>query len=222
VLPGGRNTDFYRGKRIAISFGKEHFGHFHSSKEEKMNNRTMNFISGVGVGVGMSALFGTNGGRNRALIRDKAVHYGHETSDFLSKATRDLTNRSKGLLHGKKSGRENQRLDIFQSNWAPATKLIVGSAALGVGIFAIVSLAKQPGAFRSLLGTLRDVLHDETSGPVTAEQTPASVDEPTSDMEMRSNEERFEEPVGPLETLPSGLAASQNTGAGISENQASG
>jgi hypothetical protein len=63
---------------------------------------------------------------------------------------------------------------------------------------------------------------DIGSDTIPSDQATASLENPTSDMEMRSNEERFDEPVEPLETLPSGLAISRNTGAGQSENQASG
>jgi hypothetical protein len=182
----------------------------------------MSFISGVGVGLGVSALFGTNGGRNRALLRDKVVHYGHETSDFVTKASRDLANRSKGLLHPKRDG-ENTKLDILQSNWAPATKLLVGTAALGVGIYSLVSLAKQPEAIKSLLGAIRDVLGEkDTSSVATASSTAEYGTYLTEGDFGEIPSDQASASVASPSTMPSGLGVSRNTGAGTAENQASG
>ena len=56
------------------------------------------FLAGVAVGaLAMFVLDPQQGRRRRALARDKAVHYGHEVSDYVSGTSKDLRNRAQGL-----------------------------------------------------------------------------------------------------------------------------
>ena len=54
----------------------------------------------IGAGVGALAMFmldPVSGGRRRALVRDKATHYGREAVEAVEGAARDLRNRVQGV-----------------------------------------------------------------------------------------------------------------------------
>jgi hypothetical protein len=74
-----------------------------------MERQQRNLLSAAGLGAAglgaglMYLLDPAGGGRRRALARDKAVRAYHVGSDALRKSSRDLGNRSKGLVAGARS-----------------------------------------------------------------------------------------------------------------------
>jgi hypothetical protein len=63
------------------------------------NQNWVPLVTGAAVGAGtMFLLDPGRGARRRALIRDKAVHAGHKTSDALDALGRDAYNRTRGLV----------------------------------------------------------------------------------------------------------------------------
>ena len=70
-----------------------------------MNRQQWTLLGGAaGLGAGLMYLLDPgNGGRRRALAKDKAVKAYHVSSTALRKSSRDLGNRSKGLVAGARS-----------------------------------------------------------------------------------------------------------------------
>jgi hypothetical protein len=70
-----------------------------------MNRQQWALLGGAaGLGAGLMYLLDpVGGGRRRALARDKAVRAYHVSNDALRKSSRDLGNRSKGLVAGARS-----------------------------------------------------------------------------------------------------------------------
>lgn len=69
-----------------------------------MQRQQWNLLGAAGLGAGLMYLLDpTGGGRRRALARDKAVRALHVSGDALRKSSRDLANRSKGLMAGARS-----------------------------------------------------------------------------------------------------------------------
>jgi hypothetical protein len=63
------------------------------------NQNWMPLLTGAAVGAGtMFLLDPGRGARRRAVIRDKAVHAGHKTSDALDALARDAYNRTRGIV----------------------------------------------------------------------------------------------------------------------------
>lgn len=61
--------------------------------------RNTDFLLGAALGAGlMYILDPERGGRRRALVRDKAVHFGHEIDDNVTGRARDLRNRARGAV----------------------------------------------------------------------------------------------------------------------------
>lgn len=61
--------------------------------------RRLNFVSGLGLGAGLTYLFDPDAGhRRRALARDKVVHLINKTSDAIDATSRDLQHRMFGLV----------------------------------------------------------------------------------------------------------------------------
>ena len=61
--------------------------------------RTMTVVGALGVGAGLVYLVDTNrDARRRDLIRDQAVRGYHNVRSFIGKASRDLTNRARGVF----------------------------------------------------------------------------------------------------------------------------
>lgn len=59
----------------------------------------LSLLKGLGLGAGLMYLFDPDLGRRRqALLRDQFVHMGNELEDFFQVATRDLSNRTGGLV----------------------------------------------------------------------------------------------------------------------------
>jgi len=70
---------------------------------EFRDDSTISFMCGLATGFALGALAmfildPEQGRRRRALVRDKAVHYGHEVSDLASGASKDLRNRARGVV----------------------------------------------------------------------------------------------------------------------------
>jgi hypothetical protein len=67
------------------------------------NKSLLPTIGAAGLGAGLMYLMDPEAGpRRRALIRDKFVHLGHETEDFVSGQTRNLKNHAAGWMHEAK------------------------------------------------------------------------------------------------------------------------
>jgi osmotically-inducible protein OsmY len=67
-------------------------------------NRAGTFVLGVAVGATAQYLFDQDrGGRRRALLRDRAVHAGHELDDAARAGVRHVRNRAVGMAHELKS-----------------------------------------------------------------------------------------------------------------------
>ncbi|MEP6768738.1 MAG: hypothetical protein ABJC61_08720 [Acidobacteriota bacterium] len=78
--------------------------------EKKSGGKTVALLSGIGVGAAlMYVLDPERGRRRRALARDKAISFASKTGDVVSKRSRDLANRAKGLAAEARSAfdREN-------------------------------------------------------------------------------------------------------------------
>ncbi len=61
--------------------------------------RRLNFVSGLGLGVGLTYLFDPDAGhRRRAMARDKGVHLINKMSDAIDATARDLQHRMVGLI----------------------------------------------------------------------------------------------------------------------------
>jgi len=57
------------------------------------------FLLGVAVGaLAMLIMDPQQGRRRRALVRDKLVHAGHVSRDFIESRSRDLRNRAQGVV----------------------------------------------------------------------------------------------------------------------------
>jgi hypothetical protein len=72
-----------------------------SDESTVLSGSTVGIALGMlGLGAGLMFLMDpVSGRRRRSLIRDKAVHYAHETTDSLSATGRHLSNRAKGVYH---------------------------------------------------------------------------------------------------------------------------
>jgi hypothetical protein len=78
-------------------------------------------LSGLGIGAALMYLFDPQGGgRRRALIRDKAVKLNRQTRDALDGTMKDLSNRTKGMVHEMKSAIPNSKSgnDEPGMNWS--------------------------------------------------------------------------------------------------------
>lgn len=115
--------------RFESWYGLCRFNSMNLQSLQSVTKNPLGVIGGVCLGMGATFLFGRDGRRHRAIMRDKVKHYAHESTDFMSKATRDLANRSKGIAHGDLGTirrKSNKQIDILQKHWSPATKLLVG------------------------------------------------------------------------------------------------
>jgi gas vesicle protein len=57
-------------------------------------------LGGAAVGAAVALLVApSTGRRTRALIRDKAVKYRHDVSDFVDRKSRHLANKARGYAH---------------------------------------------------------------------------------------------------------------------------
>ena len=107
---------------------------------ETMTRDTACFFAGVGIGAGLMYILDPQlGRRRRSMMRDPARHVMHETQDGIQTVATDMRNRARGLaaearsaLHGEGHGFPRKRLDLFNDNWSPATRAIVGAAGLGL------------------------------------------------------------------------------------------
>ncbi|HEX2162894.1 MAG TPA: SRPBCC family protein [Thermoanaerobaculia bacterium] len=114
------------------------------------------WLTGIGLGaLAASLLDPARGRRRRALVRDKAVHLGCRSRSAAGKTWRDARNRGIGLAHqGKRRvserdlslprvrGPERQRMDLFQRQWAPATRTLMG--ALGMALLGLSVSRRGP------------------------------------------------------------------------------
>jgi hypothetical protein len=79
-------------------------------------------LSGLGIGAALMYLFDPEGGgRRRALVRDKAVKFNRQTREALEGTAKDLSNRTKGLVHDFKQGmnvNERRTQDQQTAGWS--------------------------------------------------------------------------------------------------------
>lgn len=118
-------------------------------------------VVGLGLGAGIMYLMDPNvGRRRRAIARDKSKHYLHEAEDAMSKATRDLSNRTRGVVAETRKAIRNRELphltsqfEFGKENWSPAARLI--GTTIGLGLTAAGFRASFPvGCTIGTLGAL--------------------------------------------------------------------
>jgi gas vesicle protein len=62
--------------------------------------RFMRFLFGLLIGIGVGVLIAPQSGKqSRAVVRDKATKYSHDTVDFVDKKSRHMANKAKGYAH---------------------------------------------------------------------------------------------------------------------------
>ena len=67
--------------------------------DNNCTNMGLVLLGGVALGAGLMYLLDPDGGRRRrALVRDQAVHLGHETQDMVEGKAKDLSNRAQGVV----------------------------------------------------------------------------------------------------------------------------
>lgn len=104
----------------------------------------MTFVKGAALGAGAMYLFDPSRGRTRrARIRDKAVHMWNEAGDAVESKTRDLANRTQGIIHDAatvlspdraRSSGSTSSSPWLPANWSPTTRLLVTA---GAGLLAL-------------------------------------------------------------------------------------
>jgi hypothetical protein len=61
-------------------------------------------LGGLGIGAALMYLFDPEGGdRRRALLRDKATKFNRQTREAIEGKAKDISNRTKGLIHDVRS-----------------------------------------------------------------------------------------------------------------------
>src|SRR5438105_6119672 len=75
------------------------FGRKRTIWDEINLDTTLTLIGGVGLGMGMMYLLDPDrGNRRRAMIRDTAARTVHQTGDAIGTTSRDLSNRTRGMV----------------------------------------------------------------------------------------------------------------------------
>jgi hypothetical protein len=73
-------------------------------KGENKMKAILAILGGLGVGAALMYIFDPDGGnRRRALIRDKATKFNRQTREAIEGRAKDISNRTKGLIHEMKS-----------------------------------------------------------------------------------------------------------------------
>jgi hypothetical protein len=119
---------------------------------QNMSRDTACFFAGVGIGAGLMYILDPQlGRRRRSMMRDQARHLMDETRDGMRTVATDLRNRAQGLaaearsaMQGEGHGFPRKRLDLFNDNWSPATRALVG--AVGAGLVAYGLTMRFPWA----------------------------------------------------------------------------
>ena len=80
-------------------------------------------LAGFGIGAAAMYLLDPQGGnRRRALMRDKAIKFNRQTREALEGKAKDLSNRTKGVMHELKSvvspGSGTDTADRAETNWS--------------------------------------------------------------------------------------------------------
>ena len=103
-----------------------------------MDTRKLGLLGSVGAGAGLGAglmyLFDPEEGRRRrSLARDKAVHSLKKGSRVALRTSRDLGNRTKGLVAEAGSRlRRRGRGRTVSGRWSPTQRLLAGAVGLGL------------------------------------------------------------------------------------------
>ncbi len=85
--------------------------------EKKSGGKTVALLSGLGVGAAlMYVLDPERGRRRRALARDKAVSLANKTGDAVSRRSRDLANRARGLAAEARSAFDREEGDAAEQS----------------------------------------------------------------------------------------------------------
>ena len=75
------------------------FGRKRTIWDEVDLNTTLTFIGGIGLGAGLMYLLDPDrGNRRRARLRDTAARTIHQTGDAISTTSRDISNRTRGVV----------------------------------------------------------------------------------------------------------------------------
>ncbi|HXG91777.1 MAG TPA: SRPBCC family protein [Blastocatellia bacterium] len=62
-------------------------------------NKTATLIGGIGLGAGLMYILDPDrGNRRRAMVRDKTIRAWHKSGDAIGKTSRDITNRTRGVI----------------------------------------------------------------------------------------------------------------------------
>lgn len=107
---------------------------------------------GGAVGAGLMYMLDPQmGRRRRALLRDKSISVTRQTVAVVDKTSRDLRNRAHGTIVSIKSGHPLRGgLAVFNSNWPPAVRLVMGTIG---AIATAAGLTRAAGRSGPFLGT---------------------------------------------------------------------
>ena len=111
-------------------------------------------IGALGAAVGAGLMFLCDprmGRRRRALLQDKTFSVARKASGVIDKTSRDVKNRTYGTVVTLKSGHSMGRaFALFNSNWPPAIRLMVGTTG---SVMTAAGIAKG-GPAGTFLGTI--------------------------------------------------------------------
>ena len=118
--------------------------------------RTRDMLVAVSVGAIAAYVADPRGGpRRRALIRDRFVRAGRRTRDAVDATTRDVANRTSGIVAATRarvtSGPADDHrlhlaqpsLDVLHRDWAPATPALVTAAGLAAAGLCMAAYARR-------------------------------------------------------------------------------
>ena len=100
-------------------------------------NKAAIVLTGVGVGAGLMYILDPDRGRRRrALARDKATSTWNRSEKYVGTMSRDLANRSRGLVHDAKAalaGRGHE--EGADQDWSPSTRIVAAAVGGGLAIY---------------------------------------------------------------------------------------
>jgi osmotically-inducible protein OsmY len=140
-------------------------------------------LGGLGLGAAlMYVLDPQRGKRRRALVRDKAVHAAHKTSDRLDARSRDLRNRAHGVAAEVKAvagGEEVSDAVLEERVRAEIGRAVSNPGAIevsAIGGTVMLSGAALTNELDELLSTVRDVRGvDDVENQLQVYETPGDV-----------------------------------------------
>src|SRR5688500_9607306 len=97
----------------------------------------LSIAAGAGVGAGLMCMLDPRaGGRRRAFVRDKAMHFAHDAQDAAEVVGKDMRDRATGLASGDLSvlvGGKRALENPFRGKWSPTGRAFL--TGLGAGLF---------------------------------------------------------------------------------------